>query len=198
MGFEHNNYRELWKDLPGPGTKIKAPNANYILSGVDISRETVRLYCPGSGEVVVPVSDFKDFRETVMRGEAWTRQTVEVPQSVIVPDEIMEPSDKGARSAEDPDCVREEISGQKKEYSKNRRSPEEKTGNSQKRRGGPNRRKPAQSSQKKNEDKKPPGGKEVGPGAGADKPAQGKSESRKRSRRRRPRKPNSPSTENNT
>ena len=197
MGFEHENYRELWKDLPGPGTKIKAPAANYIVSGVDIARKTVRLFCPGAGEIVVPVSEFQDFRETVMRGETWTGQTVAVSQPVSGSDEITEFPDPGGRRGEDPECSREEIPGAKQEDKKNQGTPREKTGNPQRRRGGPNRKKPVQVSEKKKaEDKKTPGPGDTA--AGADKPASGKPDSRKRSRRRRPRKPNSPTSGSNT
>lgn len=71
MGFEHNTYRGLWKNLPGPGSKIKAPNASFIVSGVDVSKEKVRIYSPGTGEILVDIEEFPSFRETVMRGETW-------------------------------------------------------------------------------------------------------------------------------
>jgi len=196
MGFEHNNYRELWKDLPGPGTKIKAPAANYIVSGVDINREIVRLYCPGNGEILVPVSEFKYFRETVMKGETWTMESVVEPGSVNVSEEIVRIQEPVERESEDPECPGKETPGQKQGEKRNQGKPGEKTGRSQRRRGGPNRKKNAQPSAKIVEDKKPSGGKE--PGAETEKPVQGKTESRKKSRRRRPRKPNSPTSGSNT
>ncbi|MDT8285152.1 MAG: regulatory iron-sulfur-containing complex subunit RicT, partial [Thermovirgaceae bacterium] len=74
MGYEHNTYRELWKSLPGPGSKIKTPTSTCIVSGVDVAREKVRVFCPGGGgERLVDINDFQSFRETIMKGETWEK-----------------------------------------------------------------------------------------------------------------------------
>ncbi len=76
MGYEHEHYRDVWKGLPGPGSKIKTPTANYIVSGIDVAEEKVRIISPGSGEMFIDVKDFGIFRETVMRGEVWSEAPV--------------------------------------------------------------------------------------------------------------------------
>ncbi|MDR1966543.1 MAG: hypothetical protein LBQ36_07515 [Synergistaceae bacterium] len=72
MSFEHKVYKNLWAGLPGPGSKIKTPLGNYVVSSMDISREAVRCHKPSGGDVLVPVARFQDFRASVMNGEEWT------------------------------------------------------------------------------------------------------------------------------
>jgi cell fate regulator YaaT (PSP1 superfamily) len=71
MSFEHKVYKNLWAGLPGPGSKIKTPNGNYIVTAMDISREAVRCHKPTGGDIVVPIGSFQDFRHAVMNGEEW-------------------------------------------------------------------------------------------------------------------------------
>ena len=71
MGYEHEIYRELWKNLPSPGSKIKTPSVNYVVSGVDVAGRKVRVTSPGAAELLIDVDDFTDFREKVTRGEIW-------------------------------------------------------------------------------------------------------------------------------
>lgn len=80
MGFEYEVYRDLWKDLPSPGSKIKTPLGNYVVAGVDLAKKAVRCLVPQGGEVVVPVSQFQKFKETVLAGQIWEEKgTEEVP-----------------------------------------------------------------------------------------------------------------------
>lgn len=71
MCYEHNVYRELWAKLPNPGTKIKTPNGNVIVSGVEIHTNSVRCFISGRGEVKIPVEKFGEFKETVLAGKDW-------------------------------------------------------------------------------------------------------------------------------
>lgn len=71
MCYEHNVYRELWEKLPNPGTKIKTPNGNVVVSGVEVHTKSVRCYVPGRGEIRIPMGQFEEFRDTVMSGREW-------------------------------------------------------------------------------------------------------------------------------
>ncbi len=71
MCYEHNVYREMWAKLPNPGTKIKTPTGNVIVSGVEIHTNSVRCYIPGRGEIKVPVDKFAEFKEWVAAGKDW-------------------------------------------------------------------------------------------------------------------------------
>jgi len=82
MGYEHEIYRELWKNLPSPGSKIKTPSVNYVVSGIDVAARRVRVTSPGTGELLIDVDDFQDFRESVTRGEAWERDKA-IPAPLI-------------------------------------------------------------------------------------------------------------------
>ncbi|MGB4208533.1 MAG: regulatory iron-sulfur-containing complex subunit RicT [Thermovirgaceae bacterium] len=73
LGYEHEIYRELWKNLPSPGSKIKTPSVNYVVSGIDVAARRVRVTSPGTGELLIGVDDFQDFRERVTRGESWEK-----------------------------------------------------------------------------------------------------------------------------
>lgn len=78
MSFEHKTYRELWSGLPGPGSKIKTPTGNFIVTAMDVAREAVRCHRPTGGDIVVPIGLFAEFKDAVMRGEDW-----EVPEDAI-------------------------------------------------------------------------------------------------------------------
>jgi hypothetical protein len=71
MSFEHRVYREMWTGLPGPGSKIKTPNGNYIVQSLDIARNAVRCHKPTGGDIAVPKDLFADFRQAVMNGDDW-------------------------------------------------------------------------------------------------------------------------------
>lgn len=74
MGYEHDTYREIWKNLPSPGSKIKTPSVNYVVSGIDVAARRVRVISPGTGELLIDVDDFQEFREKVTRGEIWEKE----------------------------------------------------------------------------------------------------------------------------
>ena len=77
MSFEHKVYKGLWAGLPGPGSKIKTPNGNYVIAAMDIAREAVRCHKPGGGDIAVPISMFQDFRDAVTEGREWEPPEVE-------------------------------------------------------------------------------------------------------------------------
>ena len=69
--FEHNVYHEIWENLPNPGSKIKTPNGNIVIAGIELHTKSVRCYIPGKGEIKVPAEKFKEFKETVTSGGEW-------------------------------------------------------------------------------------------------------------------------------
>lgn len=71
MSYEHTSYGALWKSLPNPGSKIRTQGGNYILDGVELSSDSVRVRKPDGGSVLVPVGSFDRFREAVMEGREW-------------------------------------------------------------------------------------------------------------------------------
>jgi cell fate regulator YaaT (PSP1 superfamily) len=79
MAYEHHHYSELWRSLPNPGSKIKTPQGNYILEGVDLQRESVKVRFPEGREVPIPIAEFADFKDTVLRGETWQEPPAESP-----------------------------------------------------------------------------------------------------------------------
>ncbi len=71
MSYEHTSYSILWKTLPNPGSKIRTPNGNYIVEGVELSSESVRVRRPDGGSLLLKIEDFPRFKETVMEGKEW-------------------------------------------------------------------------------------------------------------------------------
>lgn len=71
MSFEHTLYGRLWKSLPNPGSKIRSPDGVYLLDGMDLSAEAVRIRCPGGKSILVRIEDFARFKETVLEGKPW-------------------------------------------------------------------------------------------------------------------------------
>lgn len=69
MCFEQKTYRELWKKLPAPGTKIKTEQGTWVLSGVDIATKSCTLHGP-NGVVSVPVDQYQTFKESLLAGKA--------------------------------------------------------------------------------------------------------------------------------
>jgi len=69
--FEHNVYHEIWENLPNPGSKIKTPNGNIVIAGIELHTKSVRCYIPGKGEIKIPAEKFKEFKETVTSGGEW-------------------------------------------------------------------------------------------------------------------------------
>ena len=61
----------MWSRLPGPGTKIKTENGVYILESIDVGQEQVNIRFPTGRLIPVAISEFPDFKETVLRGDEW-------------------------------------------------------------------------------------------------------------------------------
>jgi cell fate regulator YaaT (PSP1 superfamily) len=74
MAYEHSTYSRLWRSLPSPGSKIRTPQGNYVLEGVDLRTEMVRVRFPEGREVGVPVAEFPDFKEAVLAGKPWKEE----------------------------------------------------------------------------------------------------------------------------
>ena len=92
MFYEHSTYSELWKSLPTPGAKIKTPQGNYVLEGVDLRTESVRVSFPEGGETPIPIADFARFKETILRGEPWQKEekkdTYELERKPVFPPRV--------------------------------------------------------------------------------------------------------------
>ena len=71
MAYEYPVYSELWKTLPGPGTKIRTEQGIYVLEGVDLATEQAQVRFPSGRVVPVSIAEFPDFRDAVLRGEEW-------------------------------------------------------------------------------------------------------------------------------
>lgn len=71
MSYEKEIYSEMWSRLPGPGTKIKTEHGAYILESIDVGQEQVNIRFPTGRLIPVAISEFPDFKETVLRGEEW-------------------------------------------------------------------------------------------------------------------------------
>ncbi|NCC95462.1 MAG: hypothetical protein EOM02_01330 [Synergistales bacterium] len=71
MSYEHNVYRELWKDLPNPGSKVKGPKGNFLMLGVDVKEGSALMRAPDGAHFSVEVALFDQFREKVAAGEDW-------------------------------------------------------------------------------------------------------------------------------
>ena len=71
MSYEQEIYSEMWAKLPGPGTKIKTEQGSYTLESLDVGREHVNIRFPSGRLVPVLISEFPDFKETVLKGEEW-------------------------------------------------------------------------------------------------------------------------------
>ena len=70
MGFEQDNYRDLWKKLPSHGAKIKTEQGTWILTGVDLETKSCTIHGP-DGNTSVRVELFQKFKETILAGKAW-------------------------------------------------------------------------------------------------------------------------------
>ncbi|MBQ6773199.1 MAG: hypothetical protein IJP48_03960 [Synergistaceae bacterium] len=71
MSYEKELYSELWAKLPGPGAKIRTEQGVYILESLDLGREQVNIRFPTGRLVPVLISEFPDFKESVLKGEEW-------------------------------------------------------------------------------------------------------------------------------
>ncbi len=71
MSYEHHVYRDLWKKLPNPGSKIKGLQGNFIMVGVDIKEGNVLLRSPEGSYFSIKVDDFPALKEKISTGEDW-------------------------------------------------------------------------------------------------------------------------------
>lgn len=114
MSYEHNVYRELWKDLPNPGSKIKTQRGNFIILGVDISRENCNLRAPDGTYFSVKVTGFEKFREAVVEGKDWAPfvdHDKEVEEEIDFPElEILSKPEKDKKETEIKKTEKPEIS----------------------------------------------------------------------------------------
>lgn len=71
MCYEHEVYHEAWQGFPNPGTKIKTPGGNILVSGIELCSGSLRCLMPGRGEIKIPREKFEEFKEVVMNGGEW-------------------------------------------------------------------------------------------------------------------------------
>ncbi len=71
MSYEKEIYSEMWSKLPGPGSKIRTEQGVYILESIDVGSERVNIRCPTGRLLPILISEFPDFKETVLKGEEW-------------------------------------------------------------------------------------------------------------------------------
>jgi len=71
MSYEYDMYKEIWRGLPNPGTKIKTSLGNYQIAGVDVINKAVRIKSPEGLEFLVPKDEFELFKRTVEGGQKW-------------------------------------------------------------------------------------------------------------------------------
>lgn len=107
MAYEHKMYETLWKDLPNPGSKIKAPHGSFVIVGVDLAHEAFRARTPEGAEILVPVREFENFKETVLRGDTWDASICETPPLLLDEEEVDEVDEGGTEEyiLEDETCV---------------------------------------------------------------------------------------------
>lgn len=111
MSYEHNVYRELWKDLPNPGSKIKTQRGNFVILGVDISKENCNLRAPDGSYFSVKVTGFEKFREAVVEGKDWApfvdhdkdiQEDLDFPELEIIPKMTKDKKETDTKKSEKP------------------------------------------------------------------------------------------------
>lgn len=119
MSYEHHLYRDLWKGLPNPGSKLRTPGGNFLIDGVDLSAQSVRIRTPEGKEILVKTEEFQRFRETVMEGGSW--------EDAAAPGEPRSTRDDTFRPARERTAEpREETAGEKASPRRDRRKTQEK------------------------------------------------------------------------
>ena len=101
MSYEHTSYSSLWKTLPNPGAKIRTPAGNYIVEGVELSSNSVRVRRPDGGSLLIVIEDFPRFKETVLEGKEW-EDSSRTPRDFSSAKSLFDsPASKGTRSFSD-------------------------------------------------------------------------------------------------
>jgi len=118
MSYEHHMYGSLWKGLPNPGSKIRTDNGTFLLEGVELSSESVRIRTPEGKEILVRTSDFPRFRETVTEGRPWEEDTQK--DALQFNDEPIRPARRRGPAK------KEEVSPEKKAQAQEKKKPAEK------------------------------------------------------------------------
>ena len=85
MAYEQPVYEELWKNLPGPGAKIRTELGIYVLDSVDLATESAMVRCPSGNTISVPIPEFTNFKEAVQRGETWGEEEPQAKKAPVVP-----------------------------------------------------------------------------------------------------------------
>jgi len=117
MSYEHHMYGNLWKGLPNPGSKIRTENGIFLLEGVDLSSESIRIRTPEGKEILVRTSDFPRFRETVTEGRPWEEETLK---------DILQVNEEPFRTARRRGpAKKEEASPEKKAQTQEKKKPSE-------------------------------------------------------------------------
>lgn len=98
MAYELPTYMELWSSLP-PGTnpdqKIKTPNGNYVVLGVDVFTNQVRVLHPQGKEIWVDAKDFEEFKRVISSGGSWEKGTERIAAPLEAPSPDEESACKG-------------------------------------------------------------------------------------------------------
>ena len=81
MAYEQPVYEDLWKNLPGPGAKIRAEQGIYVLDSVDLATNSAVVLSPSGIILMVPIAEFENFKETVQRGEPWGEEEAAAAQA---------------------------------------------------------------------------------------------------------------------
>ncbi|MFR5880705.1 MAG: regulatory iron-sulfur-containing complex subunit RicT [Cloacibacillus evryensis] len=79
MCYEHEAYHEAWEGFPNPGSKIKTPNGNVIIAGIDLPSKSLRCFIAGKGEVKVPRTNLKKFKDRFVRRQGVPEEEIAEP-----------------------------------------------------------------------------------------------------------------------
>lgn len=105
VAFEHEMYEKLWENLPSPGAKLKTPNGNYVIDGIDIKNEAVLVGFPSGGDIPIPIADFEKFKQKIMAGEEW-----QLPEELAA--RIPAPRIRQVKEDDEPKELREPVKRQ--------------------------------------------------------------------------------------
>jgi len=204
MSYEHHMYGNLWKGLPNPGSKIRTENGTFLLEGVELSSESVRIRTPEGKEILVRTSDFPRFKETVTEGRAWDEDTRK--DALPVNEEPFRPARRRSPAKKEEDLQEKKPQVQEKKKPAEHQDAKESQGEGKAAEGQPagnlpakkkKRRKRKHPQGEKNQVRQPDTGVKEKEETGTEgkqeepkKPQEGGAKKRSRPRRRRPQKKN--------